>query len=246
MKNRNKKLFIRNTKTKEKCSNDNNNNVQNDDMMQIKKHKGINDKNQKYQCTKIKRIEMIQKSSILSSYNNNSVGILSSMKQNKLHRISMIPKIVPMKKNYTTITQHKNINRAQYTQENKTANKIKTNIEQYNNRRIINDKVPFKSQNPKISTTINLDPYFVRRTNNKDDKNIKNKINTSTTNTNTTLLLQHNNNNNNDIEPNKEPPTTDYTEITTEYIESNNNPKNVIIKNNSSSNNNKNYNISVS
>ena len=119
-------------------------------------------------------------------------------------------------------------------------------MKEYNNQRTINDKIPFTSQNPKILTTIKLDSYFVRRTNNKDDKNIKNKINTSTTNTNTTLLLQYNNNNNDDIEPNKEPPNTDYTEITTEYIESNNNPKNVIIKNNSSSNNNKNYNISVS
>ena len=39
----------------------------------------------------------------------------------------------------------------------------------------------------------------------RNDKNNKNKINTSTTDTNSIFLLQHNNNKNNDIESNKNP-----------------------------------------
>ena len=86
---RNKKLFIGNTKTKEKSSNDNNSNVQNHNMMQIIQYTGTNGKYRKDQYTKIKRIKTIQKSSSLSPHNNNSsVGTPSRMKQNKLHSIT--------------------------------------------------------------------------------------------------------------------------------------------------------------
>ena len=49
-------------------------------MTQIGKHTGTNDKNRTDQYTKIKRIKIVQKSSILSPHNNNLVEILSSMK----------------------------------------------------------------------------------------------------------------------------------------------------------------------
>ena len=77
------------------------------------------------------------------------------------------------------MTQHQQINHAQYTQQKQNTNKIKPNVEQYNNQRTINDKMLFKKQKRKISTTIKLYSYFVRRTNNKEDRNNKNKINTS-------------------------------------------------------------------
>ena len=80
----------------------------------------------------------------------------------------------------------------------------------------------------------------------RNDKNNKNKINTSTTDTNSIFLLQHNNNKNNYLESNKEPRNIDCTKITTEYIKSKTNSKNIIIKNNSSSNNNTNDKISIS
>ena len=59
----------------------------------------------------------------------------------------------------------------------------------------------------------------------RNDKNNKNKINTSTTDTNSIFLLQHNNNKNNYLESNKEPRNIDCTKITTEYIKSNTYPK---------------------
>ena len=65
----------------------------------------------------------------------------------------------------------------------------------------------------------------MRRKINKKDKNIQNKINTSTTSTNTTFLLQYKHGKNNDIQSNKESPNTDCAKIT-----SNNNNKNVIIE----------------
>ena len=69
-------------------SNDNNSNVQNDNMTQVGKHTGINDKYRKDQYTKIKKI---QESSSLSPHNIKSVGDSSSMNQNKLHRTNHDP-----------------------------------------------------------------------------------------------------------------------------------------------------------
>ena len=65
--------------------------MQNDNAMQIGKHTGTNGKNRNDQYTKIKRIKTIQKSSSLSSYNNNSVGTPSSMKPNQVHSIKHNP-----------------------------------------------------------------------------------------------------------------------------------------------------------
>ena len=60
-------------------------------MTQIEEHTGNNDKNRKDQYTKIKRINIIQKFSSLSPHSNNSVGTLSSIKQNKLNRTKYDP-----------------------------------------------------------------------------------------------------------------------------------------------------------
>ena len=53
-------------------------------------------------------------------------------------------------------------NRTQYNQQNKNNKNIKPIVEQYNNQHTINDNIPLKSPNPKRSTTVNLDSYFVR------------------------------------------------------------------------------------
>ena len=93
-----------------KSSNDNNSNVRNNNMMQIRKYTGTNDKYRKYQYTKIKGIKTIQKSSTFSSHNNNSSVVSPfSMKQNKLHSITHNPHSCTYENNKsnTTIIQHK-------------------------------------------------------------------------------------------------------------------------------------------
>ena len=86
-------------------------------MTQIGKHTGTNDKNRKDQYTKIKRVNIIQKSSSLSPLNNNSEGNSSSMKHNKLYKTKHDLHNCTYENNKinTTMTQHQKINRAQYT-----------------------------------------------------------------------------------------------------------------------------------